>query len=330
MIRILILILSLGSIYANYKVFRSYQVQVGITQDFNTLSFKQENYIKLQNLDINFPNLTGTAFPLYAMLAKYQLQFGDTYGALKTLNENNDVNPHLKLKESLKAEAYYSLGIRDSSYYFSKIAYENLPKNSRHFQQYIAELTYLKDLDQIKKTFKESKAKKNSEYWINFFAGVIKLKSQDDKELDSLAMEALNKFPGNEKIKTISAYILFGQENVKKSYVSFDLGISEFNKGDYEKAFDYFKKAIELNTVDYSFYENAGMTLIKAKKYSESIFYLRKVIEDFNPKTGKAEYGLGVALNFLEDKKKGCEYLQKAMELNFKPAFMDFKINCFN
>ena len=329
MIRILILIVSISSVYANYKVFRSLQVQVGVTQDFNTGSYKQENYIKLQNLDISFPNLTGTAFPLYAMLAKYHIQFGDLYTALKILNEYNEVNPHLKLKESLKAEIYYSLGIRDSSYYFSKIAYENLPKNSRHYQQYVAELTYLNDLDQIKKIFKESKAKENSEYWINFFAGVINLKSKEDKDIDTLAMEALEKFPENEKIKTISAYILFGQENVKKSYNSFELGITEFNKGDYDKAFYFFKEAIKLNTVDYSFYENAGMSLIKAKKHSESLFYLRKVIEDFNPKTGKAEYGLGIALNALENKEKGCEYFQAAMKFNYKPAFIDFKINCF-
>ena len=59
----------------------------------------------------------------------------------------------MRVKESLKAEIYHSLGIRDSSYYFSKLAYEGLPQNAKHYQQYIKELVYRKDYDKINEIF---------------------------------------------------------------------------------------------------------------------------------------------------------------------------------
>ena len=141
------------SFFLNYKVFESHRIQPGVINDFNKRIFKEENYIKLKNLDLTYPNLTVTAFPFSALLAEYQISFGEFNEALQTLNNSVNINPHLKIKESLKAEIFFQLGIRDSAYFYSKIAYENLPKNSRHFQQYIRELTHKRDVEKLKEVF---------------------------------------------------------------------------------------------------------------------------------------------------------------------------------
>lgn len=327
MIRFLILVISTLTIYANYKVFVSFKVQLPMTQDFNTNNFRQDNYLKLQNLDRNFPNLSATGFPMNEMLAKYHLRNGKYYEALNLMKSTKNSSPFMRVRESLLAEAYSNLGIRDSSYYYSKEAYENLPGNSRHFQQYIAELTFRKDLNEIKKIFKESKFKHNSEYWNNFFAGVMYL-AEGDKEIDSLANLAMQKFPSSDKIRRMSVYILDGQDNVRIAYQIFAEGISAFENQKYNLASEKFIKAIEYSKLDYSFYENAGMSLVKAEKFEESRFYFNKVINDFKTNDGKSEYGLATAYSKLGDKEQACKYFELSKMKNFKPAFKDSKTNC--
>ena len=46
--------------------------------------------------------------------------FQDYNGAINTLNQNNNVNPYMRVKESLLAETYLNLGVRDSSYFYLK------------------------------------------------------------------------------------------------------------------------------------------------------------------------------------------------------------------
>jgi len=321
--RILLITFSIIFSYYNYVIFDSYKMQTGITFDFNRQEFKSDNYQKLKNSNIDFPNISATAFPLYAFLAKYQIMFKDYDGALNTLYENNNVNPYMRIKESLLAEAYLNLGIRDSSFHYSKIAYENLPSNSRHFQQYIMELVFRKDLNKINEVFLKSRAKYNYQYWLNYFSAVINLKNESSRPLiDSLAKEAIIKFPKNENIKIITSYILVGQENVKESYDLFNEGLTYFKKSNFNLSSERFISAYNLNPLDYSFSENAGMSLIKEQKFEKAIEYF-KISADYSdkPDDGKSEFGLAYCYKELQQKNLACEYFVKSKEKNYKPAF---------
>lgn len=321
------------SVYLNFKIFNNYKVQVGIINDFNTNEFRSDNFVKLKNLDISFPNLTGTAFPLYIILAKYHITFNEFNEAIEILNKysNNNVNPFLKVKESLKAEIYWRLGIRDSAYFYSKEAYINLPKNIRHFEQYIQELVLKKDINEIKNVFNESNAKEDKQFWRIYLTSVFNIRDLLGNEIENQANIALKKFYNDPKIKTISAMILYGQENISKSYELYSLGLAHFDKNEFGTASEKFIEAIALNPVDYTFYENTGMALIKDKKFQKAIPFLEKVIEgEFNPRNGKSEYGLGVIYSYLEDTENACKFFTKAMALNYKPAFYDHSKVCIN
>ena len=330
MIRILIISLSIGICYLNFIVYKSYVLQTGVVEDFNALDYKKENFVKLENLKTSFPSLSGTAFPIYALLANYKIMFGDVNGALEILNNYKVVNPYLRVRESLKAEAYFRLGIRDSSYHYSKIAYENLPLNARHYQQYMTELTWRKDLDEINKIFLNSRGKSKPGFWINYFAAIVNLQKENDVSVaDSLAKIALKRFPTNEKIKAISGYILYGQGNIKKSYELYSEGVKNFQESNFELASQKFIEAVNLNPIDYSFKENAGMSLINTGDFKKASMYLEQSLNSIDkPNNGKAEYGLGMCYKELNQKTKSCEYLTKAMKLNYKPAFNYFSQNC--
>ena len=329
MYRYIIIFLSIGLSYLNYIVYKSYKAQTGVVSDFNYQEYKEENFYKLKNINTSFPNLSGTGFPIYALLANYNIMFGDLNNALKILNTSNVANPYLKVRESLKAEIFYRLGVRDSSYHYSKIAYNNLPKNARHFQQYVTELTWRKDLEEINKIFISNRSKSDPQIWLNYFSGVINLKNKNDVFIDSLANVAIKKFPKDDRIKAISGYILYGQENIKKSYELFNQGTKSFNESKYKIAAEKFKEAVELNPIDYSFKENAGMSLINTGNFREAIIYLEMSLNSLDkPNDGKSEYGLGMCYKELNEKVKSCEFLKKAMELNYLPAFNYFSQNC--
>jgi hypothetical protein len=330
MLRILIISISIGVCYLNFIIFKSYVLQTEVVRDYNQLDYKKENFIKLENSKVSFPSLSGTAFPMYAILANYKIMYGDYNGALEILNSHRDVNPYLRVRESLKAEAYFRLGVRDSSYYYSKIAHENLPLNARHYQQYLTELTWRKDLDEINKVFLKSRAKSKAGFWIQYFAAVVSLKKEDDLKIaDSLAKIALKRFPTNEKIKAISGYILYGQGNIKKSYELYSEGVKNFQESNFELASQKFIEAVNLNPIDYSFKENAGMSLINTGDFKKASVYLEQSLNSIDkPNNGKAEYGLGMCYKELNQKTKSCEYLTKAMKLNYKPAFNYFSQNC--
>ena len=79
--------------------------------------------------------------------------------------------------------------------------------NSRHYQQYLTELNWRKDLDEINKVFLKSRAKSKAGFWIQYFAAVVNLKKENDLKIaDSLAKIALKRFPTNEKIKALGKY----------------------------------------------------------------------------------------------------------------------------
>ena len=330
MLRILIISISLGICYLNFIIFNSYILQTEVVKDYNNSDYKKENFIKLENSKVSFPSLSGTAFPMYAILANYKIMYGDYNGALEILNSHKDVNPYLRVRESLKAEAYFRLGVRDSSYHYSKIAHQNLPLNARHYQQYLTELTWRKDLDEINKVFLKSRAKSKPSFWLQYFAAVINLNKENDSNLtDSLANIALKKFPTNKEIKAISAYILYGQENIKKSYAMFKEGVKNYQESNFELASQKFIEAVNLNPIDYSFKENAGMSLINAGNFKKASIYLEQSLNSIDkPNNGKAEYGLGMCYKEMNQKTKSCEYLAQAMKLNYRPAFNYFSQNC--
>ena len=162
-----------------------------------------------------------------------------------------------------------------------------------------------------------------------YFSSIINLKEENDKQIDSLANVAINNFPKNDRIKTIAGYILFGVENIKKSYQLNQEAISSFENSDFQTASIKFIEAAELNPIDYSFSENAGMSLIKINDYQRATMYFDRSLNSKDKRDdGKTEYGLGLCYKELNQKSESCKYLTISMEKNYKPSFSLYASTC--
>ena len=89
-------------------------------------------------------------------------------------------------------------------------------------------------------------------------------------------------------------------------------------------------KAIIEDPMEYSYFENLAASFYQLKEYGNSMLYSSKVITRFNPGTGKSEYIQGISKIAIGDLKGGCEFISKAIELNFKEAQGTYKQFCLN
>ncbi|MBI2208361.1 tetratricopeptide repeat protein [Candidatus Woesearchaeota archaeon] len=89
------------------------------------------------------------------------------------------------------------------------------------------------------------------------------------------------------------------------------------NNGDYENAFKYASRAIELSSKNYNAYENLGTILAYQKKYDEAIKFYNKALE-LNPKFYLAMNNLGLVYSYMGDSNTSVYYLKKAIEIDPK------------
>lgn len=327
----ILILLSILSILSNYKIYKSHILQVDILREFNSQKYTNLTYRKLMNHDLSYPNIGVTGIPTYMSLAKYHIMFNENYKAIFLLNSKDGKasNPYLKFEESLKAEVYLKLDVRDSSYYYSRLAYENLPGNPLFFQQYIRELVNRKEIDTIKKILRENKYKeKDHQFYKNYFASVLGLMDKDDEEIRNFARLAIKEYPRNSEIELLSSYILYGKENVDKSYQLSDQGQMEFEKKNYSQSAEYYINAYNLYQQDYTFSENAGMALLNDKQYKKAIDYFELAIEFEVNTTGKSQYGLAICYNELDEIERACKFFDISMSKNYIPAFKSYTELC--
>jgi protein O-mannosyl-transferase len=95
------------------------------------------------------------------------------------------------------------------------------------------------------------------------------------------------------------------------------LGLYYRDMGDYETAFGYATRAVELASKNYNAYENLGTIRAYQERYDEAILFYEQAIE-LNPDFYLAHNNLGLVYSYLGDYDKSLLYLHNAVELNPK------------
>ena len=91
--------------------------------------------------------------PIKALKAHYYYQSGDTLTAIKILkNPPKNDNPFLGVYEGKLGQIYYDLEMIDSSYKYSRLAYNKLSKNLLHagyLMNSLVELQYEDEMNEV-------------------------------------------------------------------------------------------------------------------------------------------------------------------------------------
>lgn len=97
-------------------------------------------------------------------------------------------------------------------------------------------------------------------------------------------------------------------------FAYFNMGWAYYNKGDYPKALESFKKAVEANPNYSMAYYDMGLTYEKLNKVKDSIDAYRKAVEN-SPDYADAHFSLGLALVKQKDKAAALKEFEKVIEI---------------
>jgi len=256
--------------------YQSLTQQGRLLYEFNNGDYKL-TLAELDQIEDDFPNLTETAMPIKAMKARYfylnnQKERAHEYALLGAKD-----NPQIYFGESLKAQFYLQEQKQDSAYYYSKLAFDNLPNNMPHYNIYMNTLVNRKDIPEINKTFEyvRSLAGDTEVLWNIYLSSLARVTALGDAYAMSKAAEAFAIFPQSEPIFNLYRIMTYGQQRVIQAKQQYDQAVTLYNQRKLEEAFDLFSQAFDLDPLEYTYALNTGFSLYENGKYQQAITYFK-------------------------------------------------------
>ena len=219
--------------------YQSLTQQGRLLYEFNTGDFKL-TLAELEQIEDDFPNLTETAMPIKAMKARYFYLNNQKEKAHKYAFLGAKDNPQIYFGESLKSQFFAQEQNQDSAYYYSKLAFDNLPNNMPHYNLYMNSLVNRKDLQEINRVFYyvQSLAGDTSTIWQIYLRSLASVLSLGDSFAMSKAAEAFKLFPQDDIIFQLYRMMTYGQERVGKAQQLYQNANKLYNERNFDEAFN--------------------------------------------------------------------------------------------
>jgi len=146
---------------------------------------------------------------------------------------------------------------------------------------------------------------------------LLRFKEKEDRESFSDMLEAVVEVDSEllEKIETI--FQNYAELELDEIYKN--IGNSYYQKGEYEKALEYYQKAININPKHTSAHYNIGIIYQNRNEDDKALEYYQKAI-NINPKYVDAYNNIGIIYQNRNEDDKALEYYQKAININPKYA----------
>ena len=272
------LILLIPGIIIHILSYQSLTQQGRLLYEFNNGTYNL-TLAELDQIEDDFPNLTETAMPIKAMKARYfyinnQKEKAHQYALLGSKD-----NPQIFFGESLKAQFFTSEQQIDSAYYYSKLAFENLPNNMPHYNLYMNSLVLRKDVTEMNKSFETVRTLggDTTTIWTIYLRSLANVTGLGDAMTMSRAAEAFKLYPQDDTIFSLYRILTYGQQRVVQAEQLYKQGIELYNDKDFNAAFDLFKQAFDLDPLQYTYALNSGLALYENGQYQEAVSYLNRI-----------------------------------------------------
>ena len=115
----------------------------------------------------------------------------------------------------------------------------------------------------------------------------------------------------------IENFINIGSESFTFSSALNSLADSKFIDENYTEAAELYQKAIDFNNEEYLYYENAAIAFDLSLNYDKAKEYYDIVLSQFKPKTGRAEFYLGLMQIKTNNLEEGCKTLREAVKKKY-------------
>jgi tetratricopeptide (TPR) repeat protein len=328
----IILLLLIISCYGFIRIFNSYNQQLSILSDLNEDSWERPIEF-IESMEVDFPNLTATALPLKAAQAQYYLYNDSVVKGMALIDEviAEKSNPFIMLPEALKAKYYNTLGQKDSAFYYSRKAFNGLPRNPFHLAELIRSLNTDQKKDSIDEYFKQIKYPWQRQVWRIYLAATLG-DDLDNEFAKQTAFEAIELTQNsNEKtdLLRITAFIkIYGKDVFEKALEIESRANSYFFQDNFEEAKILYEDLLELIPLNFLYKENLGVCLFNLKDFAGSVKLFEEIESEGHILDESQIFVLGVSLHNINRISDACNRLFESQRLGFKEATNAIRILC--
>ena len=294
-----------------------------LLSEFNSNNFNT-NLNTIKTFNDSYPNISVTTIPLSQMRANYFFRNNQFEEALNLIRNGYNSNPYLGFGDYLLSKIHMENN-RDSAIYYAKKAIEKLPNNPLHINNFYQTIISYEMADEV---FDKYSTFDNPYFWLGYINYSINNPKMPKEKLIELNDYALNNFNIEiENFKKIDSFLKAGnnsnfyQQLVKEA-------LENFNNKEFDLAIEKFNQAIELNSNDYSNYENLSIIYYNLKDFGNSLKNINVVLEKFKTSNGKAEMIKGLSLIGLGDNILACEYFKTSINKGMNQAQEFLNIYC--
>jgi len=316
---ILVIVLIIPSVSITNTTYQSLKGQLFLLRDFNNNQYSV-TMDKIDHITPELPNITVTTIPMKSIKARYYFNAKKYDKALALLDEGVSANPYLFYSENLKAQIYLKQGKIDSAFVNAKKAFYGLPKNALHASIYAQTLQIKRNPSEAINVFELLSKKSGPVIWKNFLIVLSQIVPFQDQDFVKYASKAVELFPDDKELFSLKKLAVVGQQKINDAAAISKLGLDFFNRKLYVEAALEFEKALKIDLLEYAHCENAASAFYMAGDYDKALIYSDRVINEFNPKTGKSEYINALAHLNIGGVPRACELLRQAIDYGYTQA----------
>jgi tetratricopeptide (TPR) repeat protein len=329
----IILFMLIISMFGFIRIFNSYNQQLLLLADLNN-DFWDRPIGFIDQIEVDFPNLSATAIPLKAVQAQYYLYNDSVKKGMRLVDEviADKSNPFIMLPEALKAKYFNSLGQKDSAYFYSRKAFSGLPRNPFHLAELIRSLNSDQKKDSISEYFKKIKYPFNYQTWRIYLAG--SLSDSQDTFANETALEAIqltqNRNEKNDLLRITAFMKIYGKDVFEKALEIESRANSYFLQDNFEEAKILYEDLLELIPLNFLYKENLGVCLFNLKDFAGSVKLFEEIESEGHILDESQIFVLGVSLYNINRISDSCDRLFESQRLGFPEATNAIKILCSN
>ena len=330
----IVLLLLLLSIYGFYRIYNSYSQQIILLSDLNGDNWDRPMEF-IEDIEVDFPNLTATALPIKSVQAQYYLYNDSTNKGMQLIDEviAEKSNPFIMLPEAIKAKYYNTLGQKDSAYFYSRKAFSGLPRNPFHLAELIRSLNFDKKSDSIDEYFKEIKYPFNYQVWRIYLSSTLGLENKNEFA-DKTALEAIeltqNLNQSNDLLRITSFMKLYGKDTFEKSLEIEKRALDFYKNDEFLEAKPLYEELISLIPTNYIYKENLAVSLFNLKDFLGSATLFQEVENEGHILDESQIFILGISLYNIGKVADSCKRLFDSQRLGFPEATNAINILCSN
>ena len=323
----LILLLIPASIYSSSRVYKSSQHQAIFLKAFNNGDYSTPSLDVIDKFEMNYPSLSATTLPMSVIKGMYYLKQNKYREAIPMFRKGIKDNPYLHISESFLGYSLDMIGEKDSSLYYTKKAFDYMPKNEIHYANYINSLYQLRDSTTIKEVFSSLPKDKSSYYDEIYLLTMASLVDPGNTDFTLSGLD-INVQSGNDRLKKGFYSLQVGESVMYKADEFYQIGLYFFKQENFVAAAENFINADKLNPYELAYKENAANALLKTGEDERALDILNDLIDNYNSSSPKAHYLRGLTLYSMGKKDEGCMDLKYAFDQNLISDTRIYQLAC--